>query len=96
MKTPTITPTVTTAMTIKPPKRLYEWDGASVKLAGDAANGWAKLPAGTPGKIRAVKGSRSGLEFVSDACQCCGVQVKISHMRPESFELIALAVLEEG
>lgn len=82
-------------MTIKPPKRLYEWNGASVKLVRETANGWATLPAGTPGKIRAVKGSRSGLEFVSDACQCCGVQVKISHMRPESFELLALAEQED-
>ncbi|HAT3959757.1 TPA: hypothetical protein I9Y37_001896 [Citrobacter freundii] len=83
-------------MTIKPPKRLYEWNGASVKLLRETANGWATLPAGTLGKIRTVKGGRSGLEFVSDACQCCGVQVKISHMRPEHFELIALASMEEA
>jgi len=82
-------------MTINPPKRLYEWDGASVKLVRETANGWATLPAGTPGKIRTVKGARRGLEFVSDACQCCGVQVKISHMRPEHFELLSLAKLEE-
>ncbi|MGV3779255.1 hypothetical protein [Citrobacter freundii] len=83
-------------MTIKQPKRLYEWNGASVKLVRETANGWAKLPAGTAGKIRTVKGGRSGLEFVSDACQCCGVQVSISHMRPEHFELLALAVQEGG
>lgn len=75
---------------IKHPKRLYEWNGATVTLKSETANGWAKLPAGTTGKIRTVKGSRSGLEFVSNPCECCGVQVSISHMRPEHFKLLAL------
>ncbi|WP_254703648.1 hypothetical protein [Kosakonia sacchari] len=78
------------AIVIKQPKRLYEWHGATVALKRETANGWAKLPAGTVGIIRTVKGSRRGMEFVSNSCQCCGVQVSISHMRPEHFELLEL------
>ncbi|AYY04888.1 hypothetical protein EGY04_07520 [Enterobacter roggenkampii] len=78
------------AIAIKQPKRLYEWHGATVALKRETANGWAKLPAGTEGTIRTVKGSRRGLEFVSNPCRCCGVQVSIKGMRPEHFELLEL------
>ncbi|WP_048703774.1 MULTISPECIES: hypothetical protein [Enterobacter] len=78
------------AIAIKQPKRLYEWHGATVALKQETANGWAKLPAGTEGTIRTVKGSRRGLEFVSNPCRCCGVQVSINGMRPEHFELLEL------
>lgn len=78
------------AIAIKQPKRLYEWHGATVALKQETANGWAKLPAGTEGTIRMVKGSRRGLEFVSNPCRCCGVQVSINSMRPEHFELLEL------
>lgn len=80
---------------IKPPKRMYQWNGATVKLKQETRNGWATLPAGTQGTIRAVKGSRSGLEFISDKCPCCGVQVTISKMRPEHFELLQWARVEQ-
>ena len=78
------------AIAIKHPKRLYEWHGATVVLKRETANGWAKLPAGTEGTIKTLKGSRRGLEFVSNPCRWCGVQVSINGMRPEHFELLEL------
>ncbi|GKL08908.1 hypothetical protein NUBL21990_43780 [Klebsiella pneumoniae] len=48
----------------------------------------ASLPTGTEGEVR--KRGR-GLEFTSDACECCGVQVRISRMSRDDFELIELA-----
>lgn len=75
-------------MNIKPPKQLYKWDKARVKLAIPARNMLAALPAGTAGQV--TKQGR-GLEFTSDACECCGVQVRISRMSPDYFELIELA-----
>ncbi|MCJ8541418.1 hypothetical protein MWG95_11880 [Klebsiella variicola] len=75
-------------MKSKPPRQLYKWDRARVKLARPAGNMMASLPAGTEGEVR--KRGR-GLEFTSDACECCGVQVRISRMSRDDFELIELA-----
>lgn len=75
-------------MNIKPPKQLYKWHNARVKLARPARNMLAVLPAGITGQV--TKKGR-GLEFTSDACECCGVQVRISRMGRDDFELIELA-----
>lgn len=75
-------------MNIKPPKQLYKWDKARVKLTKPARNMLASLPVGTEGQV--TKQGR-GLEFTSDACKCCGVQVRISRMDRDYFEIIELA-----
>lgn len=74
-------------MNIKPPKQIYKWDKARVKLARPASNMMASLPTGTTGTVRKVG---RGLEFTSDACQCCGVQVRITRMGLDYFELVEL------
>ncbi|EHW1978079.1 TPA_asm: hypothetical protein GBZ53_06710 [Salmonella enterica subsp. enterica] len=81
---------------IKPPQRLCDWNGATVKLIHETRNSLATLPAGTTGKIRVGYKSRNGLTFISNPCECCGVQLHITRMRPEDFELLELVQRNAG
>lgn len=78
---------------VKAPKQLYKWHGAKVKLARPASNSLASLPSGTLGY---VKKAGRGLEFTSAACECCGVQVRITRMGVNDFDLIELATTNLG
>ncbi|EMM2166461.1 TPA: hypothetical protein MNP25_003591 [Klebsiella pneumoniae] len=78
---------------VKPPKQLYKWHGAKLKLARPASNMLASLPTGTAGHVKKIG---RGLEFTSDACECCGVQVRITRMGVKDFDLIALVTTNQG
>jgi hypothetical protein len=81
---------------IKPPKRLCDWNGATVKLVHETRNSLVTLPAGTTGKIHVGYKSRNGLTFISNPCECCGVQVHITRMRPEHVKLVELPQCKEN
>lgn len=68
------------------PKLNRDWEGLSVRLLRPARNGYALLPAGTTGEIEGY--SRCGIVFVSEKCECCGVQIRISRMRRGDFEIL--------
>ncbi len=79
-------------MAIKQPKRMRDWVGAKVRTKGEMSNSWAKLPAGSVATVTFVS---RGFDLTFDACSCCGVEVKISRVRPEHLEIIELPAQEK-
>lgn len=71
-------------MKLRPPpgKRLVrDWTGMRVVSLVPMSNKVASLPVGTPWTVGQAGGT--GLHLVSDACQACGVSVRMSHVSHE-------------
>lgn len=66
---------------------MRDWVGARVKTLHVMENGYARLPVGAVGTVTGVG---SGFYLTFDNCACCNMGVKVSHVRPEHLEIIAL------
>lgn len=78
---------------LKKPRAHYRWVGATVVTRQELSNSLAVLPAGSRGVVNAAK---RGLSVVFDACPCCGVQVRLTRVRPEMLDIVAYPEVEEG
>lgn len=66
---------------------MCDWVGARVKTLHTMENGYARIPEGSTATVTGVS---RGLYLTFDYCNCCGMGVKISRVRPEHLEIIEL------
>ncbi|HAU6733458.1 TPA: hypothetical protein JEL83_003396 [Salmonella enterica subsp. enterica serovar Elisabethville] len=71
---------------LKKPRAHYQWVGATVVTTQGLSNAFAVLPAGSRGVVEGVK---RGLSVVFDACPCCGIQHRMTRIRPEMLDIVA-------
>jgi len=62
-----------------------KWQGVRVRSLRDMQNGWAALPAGTQFTIEE---KHRGFSLRADACECCGLQARISKVQPFDLEIL--------
>lgn len=77
---------------LKKPRAHYQWLGATVVTTQALDNPLAVLPAGSRG---VVEGAKCGLSVVFDACPCCGIQLRMTRIRPEMLDIVAYPAGEE-
>ncbi|ECJ9549007.1 hypothetical protein FQO90_10060 [Salmonella enterica] len=77
---------------LKKPRAHYQWMGATVVTTQSLSSGVAVIPAGSHG---VVEGAKRGLSVVFDACLCCGVQLRLTRIRPEMLDIVAYPDVEE-
>ncbi|APH92613.1 hypothetical protein LZX53_001870 [Salmonella enterica] len=77
---------------LKKPRAHYQWMGATVVTTQSLSSGVAVIPAGSRG---VVEGAKRGLSVVFDACPCCGVQLRLTRIRPEMLDIVAYPDVEE-
>ena len=68
------------------PQLNRDWVGLRVKLRRRVRNAYGSLPEGATGVIDGY--SRLGIRFESDSCKKCGLQLSISQMRREDFDIL--------
>jgi len=79
---------------LKKPRAHYRWVGTTVVTSQPLQSPLALLPAGSQGVVNAAK--RGGLSVVFDPCADCGVQLRLTHIRPEMLEIVAYPEPEEA
>lgn len=77
---------------LKKPRAHYQWVGATVVTCHELQSPLAVLPVGSRGVVHA---SKRGLSVVFDACPCCGVQLRLTRIRPEMLDIVAYPDVEE-
>ncbi|EEF8439315.1 hypothetical protein GJM34_15395 [Salmonella enterica] len=77
---------------LKKPRAHYQWVGATVVTCHELQSSLAVLPAGSRGVVNAAK---RGLSVIFDACPCCGVQLRLTRIRPEMLNIVAYPEVEE-
>lgn len=77
---------------LKKPRAHYQWVGATVVTSHELQSSLAVLPAGSRGVVNAAK---RGLSVIFDACPCCGVQLRLTRIRPEMLDIVAYPEVEE-
>ncbi|EIE0341516.1 hypothetical protein LCT82_004707 [Salmonella enterica] len=77
---------------LKKPRAHYQWVGATVVTCHELQSSLAVLPAGSRGVVNAAK---RGLSVIFDACPCCGVQLRLTRIRPEMLYIVAYPEVEE-
>lgn len=77
---------------LKKPRAHYQWTGATVVTTQALSSGVAVIPAGSRG---VVEGASRGLSVRFDACPCCGVQLRLTSIRPEMLDIVAYPDVEE-
>ncbi|ENP5334051.1 hypothetical protein ACDS27_003553 [Salmonella enterica] len=77
---------------LKKPRAHYKWVGATVVTCHELQSSLAVLPAGCRGVVNAAK---RGLSVIFDACPCCGVQLRLTRIRPEMLDIVAYPEVEE-
>ncbi|EAR0811698.1 hypothetical protein IDR12_000562 [Salmonella enterica] len=77
---------------LKKPRAHYQWVGATVVTCHELQSSLAVLPAGSRGVVNAAK---RGLSVIFDACPCCGVQLRLTRIRPEMLDIVAYPDVEE-
>lgn len=77
---------------LKKPRAHYKWVGATVVTCHELQSSLAVLPAGSRGVVNAAK---RGLSVIFDACPCCGVQLRLTRIRPEMLDIVAYPEVEE-
>lgn len=77
---------------LKKPRAHYQWVGATVVTTQALSNPCAVLPVGSRG---VVEGAKRGLSVVFDACPCCGIQLRMTRIRPEMLDIVAYPAGEE-
>jgi hypothetical protein len=70
------------------PKLNRDWVGLRVRLLGKAQNQIGTIPAGTTGTIASYTGGRMGIRFEADACQHCGISMRVSGMVRRDFAIL--------
>lgn len=78
---------------LKKPRAHYQWRGARVVTTQTLQNALAAIPAGSEG---VVEGATRGLSVRFDACPHCGVQLRLTGLRPEMLEIMAYPAPEGG
>ncbi|HGP2369208.1 TPA: hypothetical protein ACLGWU_003364 [Salmonella enterica] len=71
---------------LKKPRAHYQWVDATVVTTQSLSNPFAVLPVGSRG---VVEGAKRGLSVVFDACPCCGIQLRMTRIRPEMLDIVA-------
>ncbi|EAP5220550.1 hypothetical protein IFO16_003157 [Salmonella enterica] len=71
---------------LKKPRAHYQWVGATVVTTQSLSNPLAVLPVGSRG---VVEGAKRGLSVVFDACPYCGIQLRMTRIRPEMLNIVA-------
>lgn len=77
---------------LKKPRSHYQWVGATVVTTQELSSGLAVIPVGSRGVVNAAK---RGLSAIFDACPCCGVQLRLTRIRPEMLDIVAYPEIEE-
>jgi len=77
---------------LKKPRAHYQWVGATVVTTQALNNAFSVLPVGSRG---VVEGAKRGLSVVFDACPCCGIQLRMTRIRPEMLDIVAYPAGEE-
>ncbi|PWD14973.1 hypothetical protein C4869_00810 [Salmonella enterica subsp. enterica serovar Anatum] len=77
---------------LKKPRAHYQWMGATVVTTQSLSSGGAVIPVGSHG---VVEGAKRGLSVVFDACPCCGVQLRLTRIRPGMLDIVAYPDVEE-
>lgn len=77
---------------LKKPRAHYQWVGATVVTCHELQSSLAVLPAGSRGVVNAAK---RGLSVIFDACPCCGIQLRLTRIRPEMLDIVAYPQVEE-
>ena len=72
------------------PKLFRDTKGMRVRTKFPLANGVIVIPAGTLGTITGGH-NWSAIQFVADACACCGIQARITRCEKYAFEPVSLA-----
>lgn len=71
---------------VAPPKKKSDWLGCKVKLTQHISNPFCVLQKGT---IMTVIGHTPvGTSLEGDACDCCGVKPKITHVKQMYFTFV--------
>ncbi|ASG90437.1 hypothetical protein FNI45_22160 [Salmonella enterica subsp. salamae] len=71
---------------LKKPHAHYQWVGATVVTCEALSSSLATVPVGSRGVVYAAS---RGLSVVFDACPCCGVQLRLTRIRPEMLDIVA-------
>lgn len=77
---------------LKKPRAHYQWVGTTVVTTQALSNPCAVLPVGSRG---VVEGAKRGLSVVFNACPCCGIQIRMTRIRPEMLDIVAYPAGEE-
>lgn len=77
---------------LKKPRAHYQWVGATVVTTQTLSSGLAVMPVGRRGVVESAK---RGLSVVFDACPCCGVQLRMTRIRPEMLDIVAYPAVGE-
>lgn len=77
---------------LKKPRSHYQWVGATVVTTQELSSGLAVIPVGSQGVVNAAK---RGLSVIFDACPCCGIQLRLTRIRPEMLDIVAYPEIEE-